>query len=156
MKSLPILLIFTFFIILSFAIPFGYATISRGPGGGAISSIPYPSPPSFSFNPISVPSFSINWSLNPLQDIENIIDAIPNFVLGFIGANLINFFLYVLEAIYYFFAYLEYFIIIGALNASVNLGIWALPMFVGILTLLVSLVVMILKVSEGVILIGGM
>ena len=155
MKSLPILLIFTFFIILSFAIPFGYATISRGPGGGSISSIPYPSPPSFSFNPISVPSFSINWSINPIQDIENIIDAIPNFVLGFVAANLINFFLYVLEAIYYFFAYLEYFIIIGALNASINLGIWALPMFIGILTLLVSLVVMVLKLSEGVFLIGG-
>jgi len=156
MKPLPILLVFTFFIILSFAIPFGYATISRGPGGGYISSIPYPSPPSFSFNPISVPSFSINWSINPIQDIENLIDAIPDFVLGFVAANLINFFLYVLEAIYYFFAYLEYFIIIAALNASINLGIWALPVFVGVLTLLVSLVVMLLKFSEGVILIGGM
>jgi len=155
MKSLPILLVFTFFIMLSFAIPFGFAAVSRGPGGGSISSIPYPSPPSFSFNPISVPSFSINWSINPIQDIENIIDAIPNFVLGFVAANLINFFLYVLEAIYYFFAYLEYFIIIGALNASTGLGIWALPVFVGVLTLLVSLVVMLLKFSEGVILIGG-
>jgi len=155
MKPLPILLIFTFFIILSFAIPFGFATVSRGPGGGYISSIPYPSPPSFSFNPISVPSFSISLSLNPIQDIENLINAIPNFVLGFIGANLINFFLYVLEAIYYFFAYLEYFIIIGALNASTGLGVWALPVFVGVLTLLVSLVVMLLKFSEGVFLIGG-
>jgi len=156
MKSLPILLVFAFFIILSFAIPFGYATISRGPGGGYISSIPYPSPPSFSFNPLTIPSFSINWSINPIQDIENLIDAIPNFVLNFIGANLINFFLYVLEAIYYFFAYMEYFIIIGALNASAGLGVWSLPAFVGILTLLVSLVVMILKSSEGVILLGGM
>jgi len=155
MKPLLILLIFTFFIILSFAIPFGYATISRGPGGGYISSIPYPNPPSFSFNPISVPSFSINWSLNPLQDIENLIDAIPNFVLGFVAANLINFFLYVLEAIYYFFAYLEYFIIIAALNASAGLGVWALPVFIGVLTLLVSLVVMVLKFSEGVFLLGG-
>jgi len=155
MKSLPILLVFTFFIILSFAIPFGYATVSRGPGGGNWSGIPYPSPPSFSFNPVSVPSFSINWSLNPIQDIENLISAIPNFVLGFIGANLINFFLYVLEAIYYFFAYMEYFIIITALNASAGLGVWSLPVFIGILTLLVSLVVMLLKFSEGVFLIGG-
>jgi len=156
MKPLPILLIFTFFIILSFAIPFGFATISRGSGGGNWSGIPYPNPPSFSFNPVPVPSFSINWSLNPIQDIENIIDAIPNFVLGFVAANLINFFLYVLEAIYYFFAYLEYFIIIAALNASASLGVWSLPVFVGILTLLVSLVVMLLKFSEGVFLLGGM
>ena len=155
MKSLPILLLLVFFIISIFAIPFGYATVSRGPGGGNWSGIPYPNPPSFSFNPVPVPSFSINWSLNPIQDIENIISSIPNFVMGFVAANLINFFLYVLEAIYYFFAYIEYFIIIAALNASAGLGVWSLPVFIGILTLLVSLVVMLLKFSEGVFLIGG-
>jgi len=152
--SIPMLLL-AFFIVLSFAVPFGYATVTGGTGGGGGSGIPYPNPPSFNFTPVSVPSFSINWSLNPIQDIENVINAIPNFVGGYVAANLINFFLYVLEAVYYFFAYLEYFIVIAALNASAGLGIWSLPVFIGILTLLVSIVVMLLKVSEGALLLGG-
>jgi len=155
-RLLFFLIMFSFFLTLSFAVPFGYATVTGSHnGGGGASGIPYPEQPSFSFSPIPVPSFSINWSLNPIQDIENIISAIPSFVGGYIAANLANFFLYVLEAIYYFFAYAEYFIVITAVQAASGLGVWSLPVFVGVFVLLVSLVIMLIKVSEGALLLGG-
>ena len=154
MKKSIFLLGLAIVLLLNFSVPFGYAYVARLPDSGG-PSVPFPSPPQFNFTPIPVPSLSFSPSWNIVQDVEELVNLIPNFVADFVAVNLTNFFLYIMEAIYYFLAYAEYFIVIAALNASVNLGIWALPAFIGVLTLLVSLVVMLVKVSEGVFLIGG-
>jgi len=159
-KIMVIGLILALLFSINFAIGFSYGTVYGGIGesgnNGQNNTGPYLPPPSFNFTQIKIPNFpSIQWTLNVISDFEQLVQAVPDYIAGFVGAILADAFLYLIEALYYFFAYIEYYMLNFALTTAYGLGIWALPVFVGILLIIGSIVVMILKILPDALLIGG-
>lgn len=133
-----------------------FAYVAPGGEGGSAGMGFYLSPPQFNFSSIPVPSLpSINWSINPVTDFENLMGALIGWIAGFIGAVLTDGVLYIVEAVYYFFAYAEYYILLAAVDTSKGLGVWSLPVFVGMILLIGSLVMMVLKILPDALLIVG-
>ncbi|MEM4067895.1 MAG: hypothetical protein QXV17_13655 [Candidatus Micrarchaeaceae archaeon] len=129
--------------------------------------------PSFSFIPVSTPIFNanINWSyiggyFNPFSGYFNILNGIEavfgsignvivSFVGGYIGAIITNGALYVVEAIYWIFAYLEYIILSLAVSTSASLGIWSLTVFVAVLIIITTIVIILIKIAQEAIMMGA-
>ncbi len=162
-------LIAILFFAINFLIPFVSASITHPIGGGGSSSGYYLEPPTFYFTPVSTPAFSINinWgqvgsdiaTFNILGAIQMVVGGIGNSIAGFfggyIGAILTNGALYVVEVIYWFFAYLEYLIINIAVSASAGLGIWSLTVFIVVLIVIATIIVMLIKIAEDAVMIAG-
>ncbi|MEM4067971.1 MAG: hypothetical protein QXV17_14045 [Candidatus Micrarchaeaceae archaeon] len=166
-------------LVIDFAIPLGSAMVVTPdlmhgpPGGGGNSQGYYLSAPSFNFNPVPTPSLNINinWSyaggyfnplsgyFNPVAGLEYIFGAIGNviatFLGGYLGAIITNGALYIIEAVYWIFAYLEYLILSVAVSTAQGLGIWSLTVFVAVLMILVALVIMIIKIAQEAIMMGA-
>lgn len=160
-----LILMIGFFLVLNFSSAFTMEAVALLPGGGgnggsigsgSSGNLFYP--PQFNFTAIQIPSFSIQWpndTLNIVADIEAIIMAVPDFVAGFFGAVVVDAVLYVFEIIYYFIAYAEYLIVSAAFDAAQGLGIWAIPVFIGLFLIMASFVVMILRILPDVLVVTG-
>ncbi len=141
--------------------------------GNSSNQNSYLSPPWINFTPIpepSLPSFptdqitigggsttilfwkvkvpSITFNAPNLTNIPGFLASFTEYVFEWIGVQIANGFLYLLQALYLAFAYLYYWILLALVGIVQALGIWAPPVIVGILIsigIAVRLIIGILK-----------
>ncbi|MGC8585867.1 MAG: hypothetical protein ACP5L4_07145, partial [Thermoplasmata archaeon] len=122
--------------------------------------IPEPSLPSFPTNQITIGGGnttilfwkvqvpSITFNVPNLTNIPGFFTSFTEYIFEWIGVQIGNGFLYLLQALYLAFAYIYYWILQALVGIVQALGIWAPPVIVGILVsigIAVRLIIGILK-----------
>lgn len=113
-------------------------------------------PPSINFTSIPYPKFSldIQWSIDVISDFQQLMSAIPkgilSYILDYIAVLVANGILTFFQAVYYFFAYLEYYVLSGITDASGSMGIFALPVFIIILALTGVAITMVIEGAKDI------
>lgn len=164
------------FSIISFTSN-SYATTATGNefahnwNGGGNSSLnqqnssgTYLSPPSINFNPLpnpSLPSFpgywvnfsipligTFNLSLPNFADLPGFFTAYATYVFEWIGVQIGNGILYVIQALYLVFAYIEYWLLLAFVDISNALGIFALPVIVSLLIVIAIVIRLVIGLAK--------
>jgi hypothetical protein len=129
--------------------------------------IPNPNPPSFPyinytigggnitllFWNISVPKITI--SAPDILSMGSFLLNYAEYVFEWIGVQVINGILYVVQAFYLMFAYIEYWILLAMVNISNSLGIFALPVVVVLLIVVGIFIKLIINFAKDVTIVLG-
>jgi hypothetical protein len=172
------------FVIIFFSVLISSSTtatttnVITHPGGGGGNSSgnynPYNNtlnPPSITFNPLpepSLPSFpgiwvnfsiplvgTFNLSLPNFAKLPNFFEAYASYIFEWIGVQIANFFLALVQAFYFVFAYIEYLILDAIITASESAGIFALPIMVTIVIVISMIISLLIHFAKDITIIGA-
>jgi len=175
MRQIFMILFFFALITLLFYSPFSTATTITTnyfyqSGGGNSSGSYALSPPSINFTPIpnpSMPSFPVIWvnfsffwitvnlSIPNIADLPGFFLAFTTYIFEWIGVQIMNGILYVVQAIYLVFAYIEYWILLMFVDISNSLGVFALPVIVSLLIMIAIVIRLVIGLAKDVTIVLG-
>ncbi|MGC8584848.1 MAG: hypothetical protein ACP5L4_01835 [Thermoplasmata archaeon] len=129
--------------------------------------LPNPSLPSFPYNNytigggnvtillwnVSVPKITI--SAPNILDMGSFLLDYAEYIFEWIGVQIGNAILYVVQAIYLVFAYIEYWLLLAFIDISNSLGIFALPVVVSLLIVIGIVIKLVIDFAKDVTIILG-
>ena len=129
--------------------------------------IPIPSPPSFPESTITVGGWNITigpWTITfpslsfgipDWNNIPSFLFTYAMYVFELIGVEIANFFLALVQAFYFVFAYIEYLILDAIITASESAGIFALPIMVTIVIVISMIISLLIHLAKDITIIGA-
>jgi len=127
--------------------------------------IPNPSPPSFPESNITVGGWtipvinislpSVTFGIPDWTNIPGFLLTYGSYIFEWIGVQIANFFLALVQAFYFVFAYIEYLILDAIITASESAGIFALPMMVMIVVVIGMIISLLIHLAKDITILGA-
>jgi len=127
--------------------------------------IPNPSPPSFPESNITVGGWtipvinislpSVTFGIPDWTNIPGFLLTYGSYIFEWIGVQIANFFLALVQAFYFVFAYIEYLILDAIITASESAGIFALPIMVMIVVVIGMIISLIIHLAKDITILGA-
>jgi hypothetical protein len=146
---------------------YSYFLMKNGGGGGGSNpntSGPYFPAPNITFTPLpgpSLPKFpgfwvnftipligSYHFSLPNFAELPQFFEEYAAYIFEWIGVQIANGVLYIVQALYLIFAYIEYWILSAFIGISNSLGVFALPVIISLLIVIAIVIRLVISLAK--------